>query len=139
MPKITSLKPTGTWDGPNGTLYSILVTLEDGTTGECNAKSPDRWSIGDDVVVTQKKETQYGVKLKLDRADFANAGGASQKRSDRGAEVGAQWAINAAIAFHTSKASLETLESTAANLLAMRDRLVESQNNPKPENDAAPF
>lgn len=136
MPKITSLKPTGTWDGPNGTLYSILVTLEDGTTGECNAKSPDRWSIGDDVVVTQKKETQYGVKLKLDRADFSPGASSGQNRRDRGPEVGAQWAINAAIAFHTSKASFETIESTAKTLLEIRDRLITTQT---PENDAAPF
>lgn len=123
--KILSAQASGTWDGPNGTLHRIEVLLDDGTSGEVMAKTPDRWKPGDEVEVKSKKETQYGVKLKLDRPGYGDSGGQGPARTDRDVRIGAQWAINAAIDYLPAKASVATIEATARELLGVRDRLVQ--------------
>ena len=148
--KIESAKPTGTWDGPNGTLYQIQVQLSDGTSGEVNAKTPDRWKAGDEVVVTSKKDTQYGSKLKLDRADFANGASPARSSGQKSNEprIESQWAINAAInlyAIHSKTAvSADKIKAKALELLQVRDEVAaRDKSNPASAQttpaDDAPF
>ena len=131
--KITSVQASGTWDGPSGQLHVIEISLDDGTTGEVMAKTPDRWKVGDEVEVKSKKETQYGVKLKLDRAGYGmgasgepSGSGYLAGPSDKQKQIAAQWAINAAIAslMPSEGLALIVVEDRAKQLLEMRDRLV---------------
>jgi len=65
--KIKSIQANGTWETRDGkTMYQSEVELEDGTTGEVNATTPDRWNVGDDVDY-EVKDGKYGKKLKLSK------------------------------------------------------------------------
>ena len=98
------------------------------------AKSPDRWAVGDEVEVADRKETQYGVKLKLRKPGFepgnyqSNASSASGDEG-RGSIIGAQWAVNAAIEYirvsGQQNATLESVEATAKLLIETRDKVKE--------------
>jgi len=128
---IEAVKPTGTWEGPSGLLYVIQVTLSDGTSGEVMATSPDRWSVGDEVEVSNRKETQYGVKLKLQKPGFGKPGqGGSYGggRDKRGPQIESQWAINAAIEYLKLRGiqvkNTAQIQSTAEDMLAVRDNLM---------------
>lgn len=137
--KITAAKPTGSFNGSHGTMYTTQITLDDGTSGEVNSKTPDRWNVGDEVVVTSRTDTQYGTKLRIDKADYA-AGGAGQKsRGNRGVEVAAQWAINAAIAaLKSEERTLDTIEHTANALMEIRDRII-AKDQPQNQKSDVPF
>jgi hypothetical protein len=66
--KIKSIQANGTWETRDGkTMYQSEVELEDGTTGEVNATTPDRWNVGDEVDY-EVKDGKYGNKLKLSKA-----------------------------------------------------------------------
>tara|TARA_R100001224_G_scaffold111133_1_gene90629 strand:+ start:920 stop:1405 length:486 start_codon:yes stop_codon:yes gene_type:complete len=66
--KIKSIQASGTWETRDGkTMYQSEVELEDGTTGEVNATTPDRWNVGDEVDY-EVKDGKYGNKLKLSKA-----------------------------------------------------------------------
>ena len=47
-------------------MYQFDVELEDGTSGEVNATTPDRWSVGDEVDYTES-DGKFGKKLKLSK------------------------------------------------------------------------
>ena len=65
--KIKSIQANGTWETRDGkTMYQSEVELEDGTTGEVNATTPDRWQVGDEVQY-EVKDGKYGKKLKLSK------------------------------------------------------------------------
>jgi hypothetical protein len=65
--KIKSIQANGTWETRDGkTMYQSEVELEDGTTGEVNATTPDRWQVGDEVQY-EVKDGKYGNKLKLSK------------------------------------------------------------------------
>lgn len=131
--KITQVSPAGSWEGQNGKMFTINVVLEDGTAGEVNAKTADRWNVGDEVEVLQKNETEYGVKLKLDRAGYQGQGGSDSSaapRVDRQPQIASQWAINAAIAMRASKPgtkqlTVEDVKVLAIELLKTRDEIIE--------------
>ena len=72
--KIKSIQPNGTWESRNGTMFKFEIGLEDGTSGEVNSKTIDRWNVGDEVEYTVTPG-KYGDRLKLDKAGFANKGG----------------------------------------------------------------
>jgi hypothetical protein len=101
--RITTADPAGTWEHPQGgTLYKFNLTLDDGTKGEANAKSPQPWwSVGDEVAykITRQDPT-HGNSLKLDRPEYANRPQAQGGRGS-GPEVTARilscWAITEAI------------------------------------------
>lgn len=126
MSKIVSAQTAGTWDGPNGTMHRIEVLLDDGTSGEVMAMTPDRWKAGDEVEVKSKKETQYGVKLKLDKPGYGYQSGYPSPSGGAGskdARVGAQWAINAALTNLGPGSTEADIEKEARILIAVRDRL----------------
>ena len=65
--KIKSIQANGTWETRDGkTMYQSEVELEDGTTGEVNATTPNRWQVGDEVQY-EVKDGKYGKKLKLSK------------------------------------------------------------------------
>ena len=65
--KIKSIQASGTWETRDGkTMYQSEVELEDGTTGEVNATTPDRWNVGEEVDY-EVKDGKYGNKLKLSK------------------------------------------------------------------------
>lgn len=126
---ITAVKPTGTWQGPSDLLYVIQVSLSDGTSGEVMAKSPDRWSVGDEVEVADRKETQYGVKLKLRKPGYDAPAFGNGNASDRGKQIEAQWAINAALEYMKLAgqvaSSLDAVEATAKLIIDARNKVME--------------
>lgn len=76
--KIKSIHPNGTWESRNGTMFKFEIGLEDGTSGEVNSKTIDRWNVGDEVEYTVTPG-KYGDRLKLDKAGYANKGGGGYK------------------------------------------------------------
>lgn len=65
---IKSLQAQGTWKNKDGeTMYKFDAVLENGKAGEVNAKSANKWSVGDKVIVTRETESKWGTKLSLDR------------------------------------------------------------------------
>lgn len=122
---IQKAEPTGTWDRNGKTFHQIKVSLSDGTTGEVNATTPDRWSVGDEVIVIEKKDGPFGVKLKLDKPGYGNR---QPKMTGRNPQIETQWAINAAISMCAAKGAREfeydDLEKVARQLLEMRDKII---------------
>lgn len=98
--KIKSIQANGTFDGQNGLRYKWEVALDDGSVGEVVTISEGRWSAGDEVVY-EKQETQWGVKLKLQKPGMSGGYGGGQKRaSDPNLQkrIDASWSIGQAIA-----------------------------------------
>lgn len=126
---ITAVKPTGTWQGPNDLLYVIQISLSDGTSGEVMAKSPDRWAVGDEVEIADRKETQYGVKLKLRKPGFEASSYGGGNGNSRGKEIEAQWAINAALEYMKLAgqvaSSLDAVEETAKLVIDARNKVMQ--------------
>lgn len=122
---IKTAEPNGTWDRNGKTFHQIKVCLSDGTTGEVNATTPDRWSVGDEVVVVEKKDGPFGVKLKLDKPGYGNR---QTRQQGRNPQIETQWAINAAISVFAARAyanfSIEDIEQLARELLATRDKII---------------
>jgi hypothetical protein len=114
-------------------MHSIEVTLSDGTKGEVNATRVDRWSVGDEVVIKSKNESQYGLKLSLDKAGYGNgnSGGfssPSRQGNARQDQIETQWAINASIEVNKGlgKDNLdrEAIKEGAKALLEIRDEII---------------
>lgn len=117
MGKISKIKTTqasGTYvskfDG--ATMYTSEVELEDGTVGEVSAKTPDRWSVGDEVEYAVR-ETPHGNKLKLDKRmggfSFGNVSSTSESNSvtrfqDRQDIILNEWAIGRALEWEMNQA-----------------------------------
>ena len=72
MAKIATIQPLGTWDFNGETMHSFSVSLDNGLQGKINAKSPDRWSAGDEVEASQYQDKQGNNCLKLSKP---NSGG----------------------------------------------------------------
>jgi len=134
--KITQITPTqkGGYDGRDGYVYTYDVTLDDGTTGEVGSKTPNKWQVGDEVVVTNKRETQYGVRLSISKP---NAGGGSYSRGgsdynnpQRQEEINASWALNASIAL--GKKTPADVLATAKALLDVRKELLDHMRASQP-------
>lgn len=128
---ITAVQQNGTWSNDRGTFYSMEVTLDDGTSGEVNAKSEDRWKVGDKVNVLHETETQYGKKWRLDKADFAGnapTGNRPGNGGDRSKEITASWAIGQAL--HCDPGLLnntEALVEASVKLLGVHGIIVKQQ------------
>lgn len=124
--KITQFEDTGNWTGKYGTMYTALVTLDDGTTGEVNMKSPGAWAIGDEVEVTENRPGKYGSKLKLRKpgADGQYTPSATRANSpDVQHRIDASWAIGQAVAFGVK--DLDHVMATAEQFITMRNKLIE--------------
>lgn len=98
--KIQNLTPQGTFDANGKTFYKFDCILENGMVGEVNAMTPDKWSIGDEVVVKEHLQTKWGPRLKLDRPGFTPggaSGGARQPDGDATKGIIASWAVGVAM------------------------------------------
>lgn len=119
------------WTGSHGKMFEITLTLDDGRTGRVNAKTPDRWSVGDAIVVTSERQTKHGLKWSIDKADYHNnnSGGSSsssafKKNDDRTPQIEASWAIGQAVAAGRTQ-DRESIMKAAQAFLDLRDELVE--------------
>jgi hypothetical protein len=119
--KIKSIQPNGTWESRNGTMFKFEIGLEDGTSGEVNSKTIDRWNVGDEVEYTVTPG-KYGDRLKLDKAGFASKGGGGNNQSpDIQKRIDASWAIGHAI---NQESDPEKIVEAAEWLLKLRDTLI---------------
>ena len=96
--KISRIEPANppTWQGSHGLMYAFDVDLSDGTTGSVNTKSPDKWSVGDEVEYTAQS-THHGTKLKLDKPGFSGGPSTSQGGGDAAVGMVASWAVGIAM------------------------------------------
>ena len=119
--KIKSIQPNGTWEGRNGTMFKFEIGLEDGTSGEVNAKTIDRWNIGDQVEYTVTPG-KYGDQLKLDKAGYTKKGGTGYKEDpEKTKRITASWAIGHAI---QNESDPEKIIEAAEWLIKLRDTLI---------------
>jgi hypothetical protein len=98
--KIQNLTPQGTFDANGKTFYKFDCILENGMVGEVNAMTPNKWSVGDEVVVKEHQQTKWGPRLKLDRPGFTPggaSGGARQPDGDATKGIIASWAVGVAM------------------------------------------
>lgn len=136
--KITQITPTqkGGYDGRDGYVYTYDVTLDDGTTGEVGSKTPNKWQVGDEVVVTNKRENQYGTRLSISKPNAGGGGYSGGGRSNyndpqRQEEINASWAMNNAIAL--GKKNPADVLKTAKALLDVRKELLEYMRSSTPQ------
>lgn len=132
--QITSAEPNGTWETKdNRTFHKIKVTLSDGTTGEVNAQTPDRWKVGDEVIIKDRKDGPFGTTLKLDKPGYGQGYGQSApSRGGRQDQIESQWAINAAISMYAAKAevsgwTISDVKQVAKEMLKTRDEIIAEQ------------
>jgi len=95
--KIQNLTPQGTFDANGKTFHKFDCILENGMVGEVNALTPDKWSIGDEVIVKDHQQTKWGPRLKLDKPGFTPGGGARQSDPDATKGIIASWAVGVAM------------------------------------------
>ena len=96
--KIQSVTPQGTFEHKGKTFHKFDVILDNGLVGEVNAMTPDKWKVGDEVVVKEHQQTKWGPRLKLDKPGFEQ-GGASTKGYNEETAKGqiASWAVGCAM------------------------------------------
>ena len=96
--KIQSITPQGTFDHNGKTFHKFDVILDNGMVGEVNAMTPDKWKVGDEVVVKDHQQTKWGPRLKLDKPGFqqgapsAKGGGSNDVKG-----IVASWAVGCAM------------------------------------------
>lgn len=124
---ITRLTPQGTFEFKGETYFKFDVELENGEAGEVNTKSENKWRLGDAVVVKDKKHSKWGVRLSLDKPQYANAPKGGSHNNDRQESIVTQWAIREAQTYvfnHTTapdKVTLYDIWGVAKHLKAMHD------------------
>lgn len=138
--KIKSIQSQGTWNTKAGDLmYKFEIELEDGSAGEVNARTTDRWSEGEEVQY-DLQQSKHGPKLKLSKiSDFSNIGEYSyggtpesirtdnpgtayDNKNDRRQElIVNQFAIKAAIEWHTNEAPPN--ECSLRQVIVLADQL----------------
>ncbi len=102
-------------------MFKFEIGLEDGTSGEVNSKTIDRWNVGDEVEYTVTPG-KYGDRLKLDKAGFANKGGGGYKEDpEKTKRITASWAIGHAI---QNESDPEKIIEAAEWLIKLRDTLI---------------
>lgn len=99
--KISRIEPANPPDftGNYGLMYVFDVELDDGTTGQVNAKSQNKWKQGMEVEYTSQS-THHGTKLKLDMPGFGGPKGNAQPRQgndDSTKGIIASWAVGVAM------------------------------------------
>jgi hypothetical protein len=98
--KIQNLTPQGSFESNGKTFYKFDCILENGQIGEVNALSPDKWSVGDEVVVKEHQATKWGPRLKLDKPGFSGGfskHGQNKKDPDEVKGIIASWAVGCAM------------------------------------------
>lgn len=99
--KIKEIGSAESWNGKHGEMFEIEITLEDGRVGRVNAKTPDRWKAGDEIIITEERVTNYGTKWKFDKPQYQGGGGGNSSSGNSGKgsvdEISASWAIGIAV------------------------------------------
>jgi len=99
--RIKSVQPNGTFEGAHGLRYKWEIELMDGSVGEVVTISEGRWNAGDEVEY-EKTESQWGVKLKLQKPNMGggnwNKGAKGGQSADVQKRIDASWSIGQAIA-----------------------------------------
>ena len=96
--KIQTLTPQGSFESNGKTFYKFDCILENGQIGEVNALSPDKWSVGDEVVVKEHQATKWGPRLKLDKPGFSGGGFSKQGGGNNDVKgIVASWAVGCAM------------------------------------------
>lgn len=90
-----------TWTNNRGeTMYCFDVVLSDGHTGQVNAKTADRWKVGDEVEYTSQPG-RYANKLSMQKPQFGGgqqaAPASSPQREDATTGIIASWAVQCAM------------------------------------------
>jgi len=80
---IKTMKPAGSYDSQHGTFFKFHLQFEDGSSGECSAKSESPWySEGSEVDYQITGDFKGQNRLKVGKAEFAGksfgGGGGSQ-------------------------------------------------------------
>lgn len=148
---ITEIHGTREWQAQDGaTNYQIEITLDDGRTGNVTAKTPDRWKVGDTVIIKKEAVNKYGYQWSLDKpqptanrippnTNFSNpAPRSGQNYNDRSDIIEASWAIHMAILYGGPKKdelgwSTRDLSELGLRMLNARDLLVKAA---KEQNEA---
>ena len=94
--KIQSVTPQGTFEHNGKTFHKFDVILDNGMVGEVNAMTPDKWKVGDEVVVKDHQQTKWGPRLKLDKPGFT-PGGSKPQDPDATKGIIASWAVGVAM------------------------------------------
>lgn len=96
--KIQSVTPQGTFEHNGKTFHKFDVILDNGMVGEVNAMTPDKWKVGDEVVVKEHQQTKWGPRLKLDKPGFQQGGGGAKGGSNNDVKgIVASWAVGCAM------------------------------------------
>lgn len=97
--KIQSVTPQGTFEHNGKTFHKFDVILDNGMVGEVNAMTPDKWKVGDEVVVKDHQQTKWGPRLKLDKPGFQQGGGGAKGGGSNKDKKGiiASWAVGCAM------------------------------------------
>lgn len=81
--KIKSIQGSGTFDFNGSTLFKNEVELEDGTVGQVNTQTPDKWKAGNEVEYTvTRDDPKYGKTLKFQSPGQQNKGGFTPRQAD---------------------------------------------------------
>lgn len=131
--RITNISPDGTWNGPQGLIYQLLITFEDGYTGQANAKSENPpYRVGDEVGYEFKGKYPGGDKIKITAKPYGQGGAPSarpaaapqtarpaqtprpQAQAPRPAQSPATGQINGATVGMAAKAAVDILVHNAA-------------------------
>jgi hypothetical protein len=97
--KIQNLTPQGSFESNGKTFHKFDCILENGMVGEVNALTPDKWKVGDEVVVKEHQATKWGPRLKLDKPGFSGGGFPAKSGGNEDATKGiiASWAVGCAM------------------------------------------
>jgi|SRR6056297_2640982 len=111
LSKIATAKADGTWQSQDGTTFhKIAVTLEDGTAGNCLAKTPDRWNAGDEVEYQDRGDG----KLKLSKPQ---SGGNFQGGGGRKMDAKTEWRITFLSALSSASTFLSEKQATSEDVV----------------------
>ena len=107
-------------------MHTLNIELEDGRKGTVNAKSPDRWSAGDEIEITFEEKTDYGHKWRFDKAGYGQSGGGRPgSREDRTPYIEASWAIQTASTLMAGQSyDIDSLLHKSRRLMEARNELV---------------
>lgn len=97
--KIQNLTPQGSFEANGKTFHKFDCILENGMVGEVNALTPDKWKVGDEVVVKEHQATKWGPRLKLDKPGFSGGGFTAKSGGSDETTKGivASWAVGCAM------------------------------------------
>jgi hypothetical protein len=128
MEKIQEITNVNEWQGQHGAMYSYTLKLESGKVGETNAKTNDRYAVGDTVWITEERQTNYGYKWKMSKTDPSQGFQSSKSGGNKDAEITASWAVGQALnALPELIEDMARLQSKAAEIMLVRQNLISNE------------